>query len=105
MNGEAVARNVERLTPIDDVSEAIVSGIPVNKCRFASPHLVHAQLWRRRDAYRAQRGEFPAECAEAEYERRLAAAYPIHAEMFDRLHGEWSTLEHFQRNPRAASSG
>jgi predicted AAA+ superfamily ATPase len=47
--------------------------------------------------YRSQRGEFPSGCAEGDYERRLTAAYPIHPEMFDRLYGEWSTLDKFQR--------
>ncbi len=47
--------------------------------------------------YRSQRGEFPSGCAEGDYERRLSAAYPIHPEMFDRLYGEWSTLDKFQR--------
>ena len=47
--------------------------------------------------YRSQRGEFPGGCAEGDYERRLTAAYPIHPELFDRLYGEWSTLDKFQR--------
>jgi predicted AAA+ superfamily ATPase len=47
--------------------------------------------------YRSQRGEFPSGCSEGDYERRLTAAYPIHPEMFDRLYGEWSTLDKFQR--------
>lgn len=47
--------------------------------------------------YRAQKAEFPPECAEAEYERRILASYTIHPELFDRLYGEWSTLERFQR--------
>lgn len=66
---------------------------------------VSPELQRERDAvvhrfgelYRAQRGEFPTECSEGEYERRLQASYPIHPELFDRLYGEWSTLERFQR--------
>ena len=66
---------------------------------------VPSELQRERDAvvrafgelYRAQRGEFPSACAEGEYERRLTASYPIHPELFDRLYGEWSTLERFQR--------
>lgn len=49
------------------------------------------------DLYRTQAGEFPATCREAEYERRLQAAYPIHPELFDRLYTDWSTLEKFQR--------
>lgn len=47
--------------------------------------------------YRSQRGEFPSGCAEGDYERRLTAAYPIHPELFDRLYGEWSALDKFQR--------
>ena len=47
--------------------------------------------------YRSQKGEFPSGVGESDYERRLAAAYPIHPELFDRLYGEWSTLDKFQR--------
>lgn len=47
--------------------------------------------------YRNQPGEFPFECKEADYERRMQAAYPIHPELFDRLFGDWSELERFQR--------
>jgi Protein of unknown function (DUF499) len=49
------------------------------------------------DLYRANAGEFPSEVREADYERRLTAAYPIHPELFDRLYNDWSTLEAFQR--------
>ncbi len=49
------------------------------------------------ELYRAQAAEFPAECREAAYGRRLRAAYPIHPELFDRLYEDWSTLERFQR--------
>jgi predicted AAA+ superfamily ATPase len=49
------------------------------------------------ELYRSQAGEFPSECREADYERRLAAAYPIHAELFARLYDDWSALENFQR--------
>lgn len=47
--------------------------------------------------YRTQKAEFPSGCSEGDYERRLTAAYPIHPELFDRLYGEWSTLDKFQR--------
>jgi predicted AAA+ superfamily ATPase len=47
--------------------------------------------------YRSQKAEFPSGCSEGDYERRLTAAYPIHPELFDRLYGEWSTLDKFQR--------
>ena len=40
---------------------------------------------------------FPSSAADAEYERRLKAAYPIHPEVFDRLYSDWSTLVNFQR--------
>ncbi len=40
------------------------------------------------DLYRNQKAEFPSGCAEADYERRLTAAYPIHPELFDRLYGD-----------------
>jgi predicted AAA+ superfamily ATPase len=49
------------------------------------------------DLYRSQPGEFPSECREADFERRLKAAYPIHPELFDRLYNDWSTLDKFQR--------
>ena len=49
------------------------------------------------DLYRTQHQEFPPECQEADYERRLRAAYPIHPEIFDRLYSDWSTLVKFQR--------
>jgi predicted AAA+ superfamily ATPase len=49
------------------------------------------------DLYASQQQEFPAECREADYERRIKMAYPIHPEMFDRLYSDWSTLDKFQR--------
>jgi predicted AAA+ superfamily ATPase len=49
------------------------------------------------DLYGYQQQEFPSECREADYERRIKMAYPIHPEMFDRLYNDWSTLDKFQR--------
>jgi predicted AAA+ superfamily ATPase len=49
------------------------------------------------DLYRTQHHEFPPECRESDYEKRLKAAYPIHPEIFDRLYNDWSTLVKFQR--------
>ena len=49
------------------------------------------------ELYRTQAQEFPPECQEADYEKRIAAAYPIHPEVFDRLYSDWSTLVKFQR--------
>ncbi len=47
--------------------------------------------------YRTAHQEFPSECRDADYEKRLRAAYPIHPEIFDRLYTDWSTLVTFQR--------
>ena len=47
--------------------------------------------------YREQGGDFPPECREARYLERLKAYYPIHPEVFERLYGDWATLERFQR--------
>lgn len=49
------------------------------------------------ELYKSHRGEFPNECLEADYERRLKDAYPLHPELFDRLYQDWSTLERFHR--------
>lgn len=49
------------------------------------------------DLYRTQHQEFPPECRDADYEKRIKAAYPIHPEIFDRLYSDWSTLVKFQR--------
>ncbi|HUW40193.1 MAG TPA: Swt1 family HEPN domain-containing protein [Rectinemataceae bacterium] len=49
------------------------------------------------DFYQSQQQEFPPECREADYEKRIKAAYPIHPEIFDRLYADWSTLLKFQR--------
>ena len=49
------------------------------------------------DFYRSQHQEFPLECRDADYEKRIRAAYPIHPEIFDRLYTDWSTLVKFQR--------
>ena len=49
------------------------------------------------DFYQRQHQEFPLECRDADYERRVKEAYPIHPEVFDRLYEDWSTLLRFQR--------
>ena len=49
------------------------------------------------DLYRESGAAFPAECSEADYRRRLEAAYPIHPELFDRLNNAWGALDRFQR--------
>lgn len=49
------------------------------------------------DLYQKRSSEFPPECREVDYLRRMKATYPIHPELFDKLFGEWSALERFQR--------
>jgi predicted AAA+ superfamily ATPase len=49
------------------------------------------------ELYRTQQQEFPPECHDVDYEKRIKAAYPIHPEIFDRLYTDWSTLVKFQR--------
>ena len=49
------------------------------------------------DLYRTQAAEFPPEAHDADYEKRIRDAYPIHPEVFDRLYTDWSTLVKFQR--------
>jgi len=49
------------------------------------------------ELYYNQKQEFPNGCNEADYERRLREAYPIHPELFDRLYTDWSSLDRFQR--------
>jgi predicted AAA+ superfamily ATPase len=49
------------------------------------------------DLYHSQGSEFPPECRDHDYEKRIQAAYPIHPEIFDQLYGVWSTLVKFQR--------
>ena len=47
--------------------------------------------------YRESGAAFPAVCSEADYRRRLEAAYPIHPELLDRLNNDWGSLDRFQR--------
>lgn len=49
------------------------------------------------DLYDKQRQDVPREVIEAEYQRRLSRAYPIHPELFDQLYETWSTIDRFQR--------
>jgi predicted AAA+ superfamily ATPase len=66
----------------------------VEKSQFVARDTVARAFY---DLYRTQHQEFPPECRDADYERRLRAAYPIHPEIFDRLYTDWSTLVKFQR--------
>ncbi|MBH0116998.1 DUF499 domain-containing protein [Salinibacterium sp. NG253] len=47
--------------------------------------------------YTDHKGELPGESLDYGYEDRIRAAYPIHPALFDRLYGDWSMLERFQR--------
>ena len=49
------------------------------------------------EMYRTQTADFPSGVSEAEYRRRMELSYPIHPELFDRLFGDWSALDKFQR--------
>jgi predicted AAA+ superfamily ATPase len=66
----------------------------VDKGQFLARDTVARSFY---DLYRTQSQEFPPECRETDYEKRLKAAYPIHPEVFDRLYDDWSTLVKFQR--------
>lgn len=66
----------------------------VDKDQFVARDMVARTFY---DLYRTQHQEFPIECRDSEYEKRLKAAYPIHPEVFDRLYTDWSTLVKFQR--------
>src|SRR6266496_1457739 len=66
----------------------------VNPGQFKARDVVAREFY---DFYRTQQQEFPPECRDADYEKRLKAAYPIHPEVFDRLYSDWSTLVKFQR--------
>ncbi|MBW7893701.1 MAG: ATP-binding protein [Opitutaceae bacterium] len=49
------------------------------------------------DHYAKHPGEFPAECRESDYLRKMQLAYPVHPEIFERLYQDWSGLVRFQR--------
>lgn len=66
----------------------------VDKTQFVARDTVAREFY---DLYRSQHQEFPPECRDADYEKRLKDAYPIHPEVFDRLYTDWSTLVKFQR--------
>ena len=49
------------------------------------------------EMYRSGHGEFPQVCGEANYRRRMEAAFPIHPELFERLYNDWGSIDKFQR--------
>jgi predicted AAA+ superfamily ATPase len=79
-------------------------GFEIVRRRLFEP-LVDTAAYKARDVtarafaelYNTQSAEFPPECKNTEYEKRIQAAFPIHPEIFDRLYGDWSTLVKFQR--------
>ena len=79
-------------------------GFEIVRRRLFEP-IVDNQLFIQRDAvarafsemYATQSQEFPSNCREGEYERRIKSSYPIHPELFDHLYNDWSTLDKFQR--------
>jgi len=79
-------------------------GFEIVRRRLFQP-ITDPQLFAARDAvvqafselYQSQHGEFPPECREAAYARRLKESYPVHPELFDRLYEDWSSLDKFQR--------
>jgi predicted AAA+ superfamily ATPase len=66
----------------------------VDQTQFVARDTVAREFY---ELYRTQHQEFPIECRDADYEKRMRAAYPIHPEVFDRLYTDWSTLVKFQR--------
>ncbi len=49
------------------------------------------------ELYDAKRQDFPPECGDTDYERRMREAYPVHPEVFKRLYEDWGGMAKFQR--------
>jgi predicted AAA+ superfamily ATPase len=49
------------------------------------------------ELYRTQAAEFPGDCRDVGYTKRIESAFPLHPELFSRLYEDWSSLERFQR--------
>ena len=47
--------------------------------------------------YNQNKKSFPQGVHETRYHERMKACYPIHPEIFERLHTDWSTINEFQR--------
>ncbi len=107
MGGEAGANVLEQLAHVVGRIESVwkpvtaTESFEIVRRRLFAPEVDHAArdavLAAFGDMYRASPSEFPAGKAEKTYHDRLAAAYPIHPELFDQLYENWSTLERFQR--------
>ena len=89
---EANWRTASTEESFEIVRRRLFKQIPAGKARLQEKVVAaFAEL------YGANTGEFPSETREGEYRRRMQAAYPVHPELFDRLFGDWSNLERFQR--------
>jgi predicted AAA+ superfamily ATPase len=109
VGGEGGKVALERLRSVISRTEAswqpatAEEGFEIVRRRLFQP--LDAQAAREREAiakvfrafYAQHKSEFPSECGEGAYERRMVNAYPIHPELFDRLYNDWSTLARFQR--------
>jgi predicted AAA+ superfamily ATPase len=107
LGGEGGEAALERVEQVFGRVEAVWRPVSVEesfevvRLRLFEPVADHAA----RDAtcqaffqlYRRHRADFPGEASEPRYLERLRGAYPIHPEVFDRLYGDWSTLDGFQR--------
>lgn len=47
--------------------------------------------------YRDNASDFPPQCTDSDYRRKMESAYPVHPELFDQLYLSWGSLEGFQR--------
>ena len=107
VEGPGRSRFLQRLSEIEatDLTSAFqYRGLDAEECRrlfqpITGDNFVARDAVARAfsDLYGSQHQEFPLECREANYERRIKMAYPIHPELFDRLYNDWSTLDKFQR--------
>lgn len=97
--GNVVARLESSWTPA-----TAEEGFEIVRRRLFEP-MLNNENFKQRDVvarsfaslYQAQHQEFPSECRDSDYEKRIRAAYPIHPEVFDRLYKDWASLTRFQR--------
>src|SRR5690606_33784311 len=47
--------------------------------------------------YQEHKDELPSKAREADYRRKMEAAYPFHPDVIDLLYERWSTFSSFQR--------